>query len=111
MKNCCASRFMARYKTSQFSLCSEKTYHKLTELYKINEMEGFKPFEELKTIQENDDPTKKTYNIQKTEGKPYKTVKNKSCPLYTKEKVIDDKKEYIINTGTRCPISIRFFTF
>ena len=111
MKNGCASRFMARFKTSQFSLCTEKTYNKLIELYKINEMEGFKSFEELKKIQEKDDPIKKTYNIQKTEGKPYKTVKNKSCSLYTKEKVIDDKKEFIINTGTRCPISVLKYNY
>ena len=77
LKNGCASRFMARFKTSQFSLCTEKTYNKLIELYKINEMEGFESFEELKKLFKKKDPNIKTYNAQKVEGKPYKSIKNK----------------------------------
>ena len=105
-----AEHFINRFKTSQFSLCTEKTYNKLIELYKINEMEEFKPFEELKTIVEKENPNIKTYNIQKTEGKPYKSKKNKCCSLYSKKKN-DESKEYTENLGTRCPTTILKYNY
>src|SRR5690625_378650 len=36
--------------SSQFSLCTEDTYDELIEVYAINNMEGFKTFEELREI-------------------------------------------------------------
>lgn len=39
-----------RVDSSQFSLCTEKTYNKIIEVYSIDKMEGFKNFAELKKI-------------------------------------------------------------
>ena len=39
-----------RFETMQFSLCTEKTYNELINLYKINEMEGFVNYEILREI-------------------------------------------------------------
>ena len=64
-----AEHFLQRTSTSQFGLCTEVTYNKLIELYKINEYEGYLNYNEL-----NGTYTKNnyTYNPQKTPGKPYK---------------------------------------
>ena len=53
-----------RFKSSQFGLPTNKNYDKLIEHYKINEMEDYKLYDEMK---------KKwyVYNPQKTKGKPY----------------------------------------
>jgi len=62
---------VTRIGSSQFSLCTEKTYKELIEVFGIDEMEGFKNFSELKEI---DDQFKKefasTFNLW--EGKKYK---------------------------------------
>lgn len=39
-----------RFSSTQFSLCTEKTYNKLIDKFEINKMGGFKLFEELKNI-------------------------------------------------------------
>ena len=58
--------------SSQFTLCTEQTYEELIELFKINIMEGFKTYVELKKI---DDKFKNdfssTFNLW--EGKKYKS--------------------------------------
>lgn len=61
-----------RFKSSQFDLCTEKTYLELIEVFKINKMQCFKEFTELKEI---DNQFKKkfasTFNLW--EGKKYKS--------------------------------------
>ena len=61
-----------RVDSSQFSLCTEKTYNKIIEVFGIDKMKGFKSFAELKTI---DEQFKKeftsTFNLW--EGKKYKS--------------------------------------
>ena len=52
------------FDSSQFGLLTEQTYGELIEVFNINEIDGFKPYEELKTI---DDEYKKsvasTFNL------------------------------------------------
>ena len=66
MGNRCADHFL-RHDTSQWGMCTESTYNKLIELYKINEMEGFLSYIEISS----------TYNPQMTKGKPYKVKGHK----------------------------------
>ena len=58
--------------SSQFALCTEKTYNELIEVFGIDKMEGFKPFAELQPI---DEQFKKefasTFNLW--EGNKYKS--------------------------------------
>ena len=58
--------------STQYGLCTEKTYLELIEVFAINEMQGFKEFKELKEI---DNQFKKkfrsTFNLW--EGKKYKS--------------------------------------
>ena len=91
-----------RFSSSQFSLPTKKTYDKLTELYKIDKMVGFKKFDMLF------DPSQ-TYNPQKTEGKPYKikAVRKKNKDVYG----IQDMPENENKTGDRHPLSIQKFKF
>ena len=84
-----------RYSKNNFSLPTKETYEELIELYNIDEMKEFIPFNELEE--------KGTYNPQKTEGKPYKCKQGQQTNLYgieEKEKVITDNK------GDRHPTSI-----
>lgn len=39
-----------RFKSTQFALCSENTYNELIDLYDIDKMDGFKPYNDLKMI-------------------------------------------------------------
>ena len=54
--------------STQYSLCTEKTYLELIEVFKINEMNGFKTFAELREIEFNYDSR---FNLW--EGKKYKS--------------------------------------
>ena len=54
--------------STQFSLCTEKTYTELIQVFCIDKMQGFKPFEELKKIEH---PHKSTFNLW--EGNKYKS--------------------------------------
>jgi site-specific DNA-methyltransferase (adenine-specific) len=54
--------------SSQFGLCTEKTYNKLIEVFEIDKMIGFKPFAEL---QEIDRKYQSTFNLW--EGNKYKS--------------------------------------
>jgi len=95
-----------RVNSSQFCICSKKTYNKLVELYKINEMKDFIPYEELKKEWQN--KNKSVYNPQKTEGKPYKTKGGTriNMNVYGKEGFT---KSSIDNKGDRYPHSILRF--
>ena len=89
------------YRSTQFSLPTEATYNKLIEHFKLNEMEGFKPYNEL-------DKSKWTYNPQKTEGKPYKSKKGiRKAVAYGDDTI----KSPINNTGDRFPKSIQHFGY
>jgi site-specific DNA-methyltransferase (adenine-specific) len=89
------------FKTSQFLLPTQGTYNKLIELYKINEMEGFKPFEEL-----TKEKIVMTYNPQKTPGKPWKGIIRKERKnVYGLEKTGTSYNE----TGDRHPKSVLKF--
>jgi len=98
------SKFLGAFKSSQFSLPSKKTYDKLIELYKIDKMIGFKELDTLK-FQHG---THKTYNPQKTEGKPYKVKRGtiKKAEIYG-----DIIRSPIVNTGDRFPRSIQKFNY
>jgi site-specific DNA-methyltransferase (adenine-specific) len=73
MGNGCATHFLG-HDSSQWGMCTEQTYNKLIELYKINEMEGFRPYKNVKNTVYKIKQLSTTYNPQKTKGKPY-TVK------------------------------------
>ena len=89
-----------RIKSSQFGIPTEKTYNKLIETYKINDMEGFIDYEKLEKTWKNENET--TYNPQKTEGKPYKTNGRKEGDMVYGSV----KGEPIENKGDRHPTSI-----
>lgn len=80
--NECTHHFR-QYRSSQFSLPTEKTYNKLIELYNIDKMEGFIKYEDLKFGKYC---ISHIYNPQKTSGKPYKTkgsnYKDKNIDIY-----------------------------
>ncbi len=71
---------VTRIGSSQFSLCTEKTYFELIEVFGIDKMEGFKPFAELKQIdteyrtdllKQMNDQYPSTFNLW--EGNKYKS--------------------------------------
>ena len=97
-----AEHFLQRVSTSQFSLPTKDTYNQLIEMYNINQMEGFKTYNELQY-----EKIKYTYNPQKTPGKPYKVeghvIKN---GVYGRK----EKREPHENiTGDRHPKSVLKF--
>lgn len=49
-----------RIDSSQFSLCTEKTYNKIIEVYAIDKMEGFRTFAEISTVT---DGLNSTFNL------------------------------------------------
>jgi len=57
-----------RVDSSQFGLCTEKTYNKLIEVFKIDKMIGFKPFS---VISKETDGLNSTFNLW--EGNKYKS--------------------------------------
>ncbi len=99
------SHFLGAFKSSQFSLPSKKTYDKLIELYKIDKMIGFKEFDTLKLQH----ALHKTYNPQKTPGKPWKVKAHylSSNDVYGLTKVIDNENI----TGDRHPLTIQKFKY
>lgn len=61
-----------RTESTQYALCTEKTYNELIKVFHIDKMVGFKPFQELKEVEEQfkkDLPS--TFNLW--EGKKYKS--------------------------------------
>ena len=90
------------FKTSQFGLPTKATYNKLIELFNIDKMEGFLPFDKFIPFEN----IKMIYNPQKTEGKPYKAIGGNCSGVYG-----DVKKSIIDNKGDRFPISILKFGY
>lgn len=90
-----------RHKSTQFNLCTESTYNQLVEIYKINEMEGFKCYEEIKPIDEEyrydlikrmTEASPKVFNLP--EGKKYKS------------NVLSYKKDYQGLHPTQKPVAL-----
>ena len=86
------------FTSTQFGLPTETTYNQLIKHYQINDMEGFKTFDDLKAMWKEN-----TYNPQKTKGTPYKTTSDRSgCAIYgVNRRCITDN-----TTGDRYPTSI-----
>ena len=61
-----------RFKSSQFDLCTLETYNDIVKYFKINEMQGFKEFAELKEI-DNEFKNKFASTFNLWEGKKYKS--------------------------------------
>ena len=97
------------FKSTQFGLPNEKNYNKLIEVYKIDDMEGFKTHKDLKDEWEKPPQSDKTYNPQKTKGKPYKVkkhnYKHNNEDLYGQKQVPAHENK----TGDRYPTSILKF--
>tara|TARA_R110000868_G_C10961362_1_gene768524 strand:+ start:4489 stop:5463 length:975 start_codon:yes stop_codon:yes gene_type:complete len=93
------------FKSTQFGIPTLKNYNKLINLFKINEMKGYKEYKDIKSewVKANH----KTYNPQKTPGKPWKTPAHvlKVPDIYGQLQV--DMKEN--KTGDRHPTSILKF--
>lgn len=82
-----------RTNSSQFDLCTEPTYNELIEHFKINEMQGFKTFEQLKPIDAQfKEEFASTFNLW--EGKKYKS------------NVLKYKKDYNGYHPTQKPIAL-----
>jgi site-specific DNA-methyltransferase (adenine-specific) len=101
------SEHFFRTETTQFGLPTEETYNELIEKYKINNMEGFREFKDIKNEWKKITPNVKTYNPQLTKGKPYKTkggnlIKTNIYGTINKQTKLDNK-------GTRLPISVLEF--
>ncbi len=94
-----------RYSKGNFSLPTEETYKKLIKLYKIDKMEGYIKYDDLKKsfIASEIDTT---YNPQKTEGKPYKTKGNDLTSSYYRDNKNEYKSKANNNKGDRHPTSI-----
>lgn len=87
--------------STQFSLCTESTYNQLIEVYNINDMEGFKPYSDIKPVDElyRADLIKrmtaaspKVFNLP--EGKKYKS------------NVLSYKKDYSGFHPTQKPVAL-----
>jgi DNA modification methylase len=89
------------FTSSQFGLPTKNTYDKLIEHFKIDKMNEFIKFEDLKKF----DTVKMVYNPQKTEGKPYKTTDGRKTNIY------NSIVKHNPNNGDRFPISILKFGY
>ena len=93
----------------QFGIPIKKNYEKLTKLYNLDKMEGYLNYEELQKKWENPPAKEKsTYNLQKIEGKPYKT-KGSEIENYYRQEGVKYKIKGTENKGTRHPTSILQF--
>ena len=91
------------FRSTQFGLPTLKTYNKLIQHFYIDNMEGFLPYDRMRNMwQKLSNP--KTYNPQKTKGKPYKTKAGgkQKTHLYGKHEIIGVENK----TGDRHPASI-----
>lgn len=77
--------------STQYGLCTEKTYLELIEVFAINEMQGFKEFKELKEI-DNQFKKKFTSTFNLWEGNKYKS------------NILKYKKDYDGHHPTQKPI-------
>lgn len=78
-----------RTDSTQFGLCTEKTYRELIDIFKIDEMEDFKSFKEMQQIN-NDFKFHKVFNLH--EGKKYKS------------NILEYKKDYTGYHPTQKPV-------
>lgn len=76
-------------KSKQFNLPDEKTYNKLTDMYNLKNMVGYKSFEELNSYKHKYNPQ----GLQKIE-KQTKIKKSKKDWIYSTDSLIN--KEYIV---------------
>lgn len=91
------------FKSSQFGLPTLKTYIKLIEHFNIDHMEGFIPYDEMRNMWQK---SSKTYNPQKTKGKPYNTKKHETkTNTYGQSHIPTTENK----TGDRHPTSILKF--
>ena len=97
-----------RFKSSQFGIPIKTNYDKLTKIYNLDKMENYINYEDLKSKFEKkkplENPDKKTYNPQKTKGKPYKSkaCKLKNPDIYGQLEIPTHENK----TGDRHPTSI-----
>jgi len=93
-------------KGQQFSLPTQKSYNDLIEIYKIDKMKGFKEYKVLKKMWQKN--TKKIYNPQLKEGKPYikKKIHTIKGGVYG---FLNEKENIIKNDGFRQPTSVLKF--
>ena len=102
------------YKAEQYAPPTKKSYKKFTEIFKVDQMEGFKTFEEIREIWDRErekikqDEGTFIYNPQMTEGKPYKTHSERTLKDTTYGTIECTKKD---NKGTRYPTSILKFGY
>ena len=87
-----------RWSRGNFNLPTEATYANIIALYQIDDMPEYLPYETLKEMWEKEPET--TYNPQKTEGTPYKTIGKGEVGVY-KSKRLDNE-----NKGDRHPSSL-----
>lgn len=88
---------------SQFGIPAEKNYLKFTEHFKLDKLDYYMPYEELKKRWDYENT--RIYNPQMEKGKPYKTKgKNEDNSIYGKLKRTANN-----NKGTRYPTSILKF--
>lgn len=111
MGNQSVCHFM-RTKSTQFTICTNKCYNTLIELYNISNMEGFKSYDNLVL---EDEKFKKTlpayprvYNPQMTKGEPYKLKQGSIGEAFGGTKNDDIVTE---NNGERYPKSILSFGY
>ena len=97
--------FLGSHSTSQFALPTERTYNELIEKYGIDKMEGFIQFQDL-TFEKGPKkiPIDRTYNPQKTPGKPYKVSSYKlpNKDVYGMDAIPSHENK----TGDRHPTSV-----
>jgi len=89
--------------SSQFGIPIKSNYEKLTKIYNLDKMKDYINYEDLKSKYEKEN--KKTYNPQKTKGKPYITKSHGTVNNIYANKIISK----VNNTGDRHPTSILKF--
>tara|TARA_R110000787_G_scaffold122996_1_gene233914 strand:+ start:157 stop:1092 length:936 start_codon:yes stop_codon:yes gene_type:complete len=80
-----------RFEDTQFAFCPLKTYNKFISIYGIDKMQGFKPFAELKEI-DNEFKNKFASTFNLWEGKKYKS------------NILKYKKDYTGHHPTQKPV-------
>lgn len=90
-----------RHETTQFSLCTEKTYNELIALYDINKMRGFRSFADISEIN-------KTYRAELIEKMTAASPKVFNLPDGAKYKsnVLEYKKDYTGHHPTQKPVAL-----
>ncbi len=78
-----------RISSSQFSLCTEETYGELIDVFGIDEMEGFRPFSELRDINIIPEPTFNLHDGEKI-----------------KSNILEYKKDFTGHHPTQKPVAL-----